>query len=69
MVDAADLKFATRKGVGVRVPSWAPAAYPESRPLPNSRPLRLNSQPCRTVRARARGGSESRRRSAASAPK
>ena len=23
MVDAADLKFATRKGVGVRVPSWA----------------------------------------------
>ena len=28
MVDAADLKFATRKGVGVRVPSWAPLSYP-----------------------------------------
>ena len=25
MVDAADLKFASRKGVGVRVPSWAPS--------------------------------------------
>ena len=24
MVDAADLKSASRKGVGVRVPSWAP---------------------------------------------
>ena len=25
MADAADLKSATLKGVGVRVPSWAPA--------------------------------------------
>ena len=24
MVDAADLKSASRKGVGVRIPSWAP---------------------------------------------
>ena len=28
MVDAADLKSASRKGVGVRVPSWAPHSGP-----------------------------------------
>lgn len=27
MVDAADLKSAGRKAVGVRVPSWAPGSY------------------------------------------
>ena len=27
MVDAADLKSASRKGVGVRVPSWAPQHF------------------------------------------
>ena len=37
MVDAADLKFATRKGVGVRVPSWAP--HPPCPTFDN--PLRL----------------------------
>ena len=29
MADAADLKSATRKGVGVRVPSWAPRSIPD----------------------------------------
>ncbi|SVB59509.1 uncharacterized protein METZ01_LOCUS212363, partial [marine metagenome] len=28
MVDAADLKSASREGVGVRVPSWAPLFSP-----------------------------------------
>ena len=31
MADAADLKSASRKGVGVRIPSWAPVYSPYNR--------------------------------------
>ena len=34
MVDAADLKSASRKGVGVRIPSWAPVYRLEKDELP-----------------------------------
>ena len=64
MVDAADLKSATRKGVGVRVPSWAPMTYPREPSPANSRPLHISLRKCRTAHACVRAKSASRQESA-----